>query len=98
MKNLLTVFGVFLTVITVIWDVIEFCAFPALCVVIGLLNSYPWQYYAFTVGGYIVLFIIAETVAYFIFKLLDKKYVPLIVRKIKKLFSQKSSDHCGKSE
>ena len=89
MKNPLTVLGVILTIFTVIWDIIEFCAFPALCVVIGLLNAYPWQYYAFTIGGYIVLFIIAETVAYFIFKLLDKKYVPLIIRKIEKLLSQK---------
>ena len=81
------------TMIMIICDIAEFLAVPALFIVIGLLNSYPWQYYAISIGGYIVLFIVAEIIAHFVFKRLNKKYSPLIARKLEKYlnkFSNKS--------
>lgn len=86
MKRLLNVICIVLTIIMVAWTVIEFCAIPALFVIIGLLNSFPWQYYVITIGGYIALFIIAEIIAHFVFKVLDKKYTPIIQRKFEKIF------------
>ena len=80
MNRFLRFIGIIGTMIMIICDIAEFLAGPALFIVIGLLNSYPWQYYAITIGGYFVLFIIA----YFVFKALDKKYTPLIERKLKK--------------
>ena len=77
----------------VVFEIVEFLAVPALFIVIGLLNSYPWQYYAISIGGYIVLFIVAEIIAHFVFKTLNKKYSPLIERKLEKYlnkFSNKS--------
>lgn len=81
-----------LTVIMVIWEIIEFLAFPALVTIVGLLNSFPWQYYAITIGGYVALLIIAEIAAHFIFKALDKKYTPLIERKLEKIFNRFSKE------
>lgn len=98
MKKLLNLVAIALTfiftIIMIIWNTIEFLALPALFVIIGLLNSFPWQYYAISIGGYVALFIIAEVVAHFIFKALDKKYTPIIERKLEKyfnMFSKKNS-------
>ena len=73
MKKLLKFVDVLLTIIVAILEIIEFLAVPALFVVIGLLNAFPWQYYAISIGGYIALFIIVEIIAHFTFKALDKK-------------------------
>lgn len=78
--------------ITVIWDIAEFLAVHALFVIVGLLNSFSWQFYVITIGGYIVLFILAETAAHFVFKALDKKYTPLIERKLEKYFNKPKND------
>ena len=88
MNRLLHFIGVIGTIIMVIWDIVEFLAIPALFVIIGLLNSFSWQYYAITIGGYVVLLLLAELVAHFVFKALDKKYTPLIERKLEKYFSK----------
>ena len=88
MKKLLYFIGSILYVGMIIWDVIEFLALPALFIVIGLFNSFPWQYYAITIGGYFALFVIAEIIAHFVFKALDKKYTPIIKRKLEKHFDK----------
>ena len=88
MNRLLHFIGVIGTIIMVIWDIVEFLAVPALFVIIGLLNSFSWQYYAITIGGYVVLLLLAKLVAHFVFKALDKKYTPLIERKLEKYFSK----------
>ncbi len=88
MKKLLNVIGTILMIGFILWDIIEFLAIPALFVVVGLLNSFPWPYYAITIGGYVALFIMAELAAHFIFKALDRKYTPLIARKIEKYFDK----------
>ena len=92
MKKFLKFLGVIFTIIMIIWEVIEFLAIPALFTVIGLLNSFPWPYYAISIGGYVALFIIAEIIAHFVFKALDKKYTPFIERKFKKHFSNLSKE------
>lgn len=90
MKKLLIFLGNILYIGTVIWDIIGFLALPAVFLVIGLMNSFPWQYYAVTIGGYFALFIILEIVLHFIFKALDKKYTPFIERKLAKYFDRSS--------
>jgi hypothetical protein len=87
MKNLLKFAGIILTIVMIILDIAEFLAIPALFIVIGLLNSFPWQYYAIAIGGYFALFIILEIVLHLVFKALDKKYMPLVIRKLEKYFS-----------
>ena len=93
MNRFLHFIGIIGTMIMIICDIAEFLAVPALFIVIGLLNSYPWQYYVISIGGYIVLFIVAEIIAHFVFKTFNKKYSPLIERKLEKYlnkFSNKS--------
>ena len=88
MKTFLNFVGNILYVGMVILDIIEFLAIPTLFLVIGLLNSFPWQYYAISIGGYFALFIILEIILHFIFKALDKKYTPLLERKLEKYFNK----------
>ena len=88
MKKLLGFIANILYVGMVIWDIIEFLAIPALFLVIGLLNSFPWEYYAISIGGYFALFIILEIILHFVFKALDKKYTPLIKSKLEKYFDK----------
>ena len=88
MKKLLGFIANILFVGMVIWDIIEFLAIPALFLLIGLLNSFPWQYYAISIGGYFALFIILEIILHFVFKALGKKYTPLIERKLEKYFDK----------
>ena len=91
MKKLLGFIANILYVGMVIWEIIEFLAIPALFLVIGLLNSFPWQYYAISIGGYFALFIILEIILHFVFKAFDKKYTPLIERKLEKYFNKNSN-------
>ena len=91
MKKLLNFVGNILYVCMIIWDIIEFFALPAIFLVIGLLNSFPWQYYVISIGGYFALFIMLEIILHFIFKALDKKYTPLIERKLEKYFNKNSN-------
>ena len=88
MKKILGFIANILYVGMVIWDIIEFLALPILFLVLGLINSFPWQYYAIAIGGYFALFIILEIILHFVFKALDKKYTPLIERKLKKYFNK----------
>ena len=84
MKPFLKFLGIICTIVMVVWDVAEFLAVPAFAVVIGILNSFPWQYYAVAIGGYLAVFVAIELIAHFVFKALDKKYTPIIVRKREK--------------
>ena len=72
MKKLFDLLGNVLYIVMILWDIIEFLALPALFLIIGLINSFPWQYYAISIGGYFALFIISEIVLHFIFKALEK--------------------------
>ena len=92
MNKLLNFIGNILYIGMIIFDVIGFLALPALFLIIGLMNSFPWQYYAITIGGYFALFIVLEIILHFIFKALDKKYTPLIERKLEKYFNKFSKN------
>ena len=92
MKKLLGFIANILCIGMVIRDIIEFLALPALFLIIGLLNSFSWQYYASAIGGYFALFIILEIVLHFIFKALDKKYTPFLERKLEKYFNKFSKE------
>ena len=92
MKKLLGFIANILCIGMVIRDIIEFLALPALFLIIGLLNSFSWQYYAIAIGGYFALFIILEIVLHFIFKALDKKYTPFLERKLEKYFNKFSKE------
>ena len=71
MKKLFGFLGNTLYVGMVLWDIFEFLAPPVLFLVIGLINSFPWQYYAIAIGGYFALFLILEIMLHFIFKALE---------------------------
>ena len=88
MSKLLNFIGNILYIGMIIYDLIGFLALPALFLIIGLVNSYPWQYYAITVGGYFALSFVLDIILYFIFKALDIKYTPLIERKLEKYFNK----------
>ena len=88
MKRTLNFIGIILYIGMVLWDIIEFLALPALFFIIGSVNSFPWQYYAITIGGYFALFIVLEIILHFVFKALGKKYTPLVERKLKKYLSE----------
>ena len=92
MKKLLGFIANILYIGMIIWEIIEFLALPVLFLIIGLMNLFPWQYYAITIGGYFGIFIIIELVLHFVFKALDKKYTPLIERKLEKYFSKFSKE------
>ena len=92
MKKIIGFIANILYIGMVIWDIIEFLALPALFLIIGLLNSFSWQYYAIAIGGYFALFIILEIVLHFIFKALDKKYTPFLERKLEKYFNKFSKE------
>ena len=88
MKRILNFIGIILYIGMIIWDVIELLALPALFLIIGLIHSFPWQYYAITIGGYFAFFIVLEIILHFIFKALDKKYTPLVERKLEKYLNK----------
>ena len=92
MKGFLKFIGIILSIIMVIWTLLEFLAVPAFLTVIGLLNNFPWQYYAISIGGYLILFIIIEIIAHFIFKAIDKKFTPFLERKFNQIFNKTSID------
>ncbi len=92
MKFLATCINCILTVIMIISETLEFLAVPAFFVIIGLFNSFPWQYYAITIGGLAILYLLAEVIAHFVFKALDKKYTPLIKRKLEKCRNNRSQN------
>ena len=88
MNKLLDFVGNILCVCMIIWDIMGFLVLPVIFLIIGLLNSFPGQYYAISIGGYFALFIILEIILHFVFKALDKKYTPLIERKLEKFFDK----------
>ena len=79
-KAVLRIIGVFL----VIGEVLDYLALPALFVVIGLLNGFGWQYYAWVIGGYVVLIVLAELIGALIGRMLGKALEPRLLRKLKK--------------
>ena len=91
MRRSLKLLGIILTVLMVLYDIAELLAVPVLLVVIGLLNSFSWQYYVISIGLYFLLLLVGELIAHLIFKAIDKKYTPILERKIKKYFENSSS-------
>ena len=73
MKSFLNFLGIILTAFMVICDIVEFLAVPAVFVVIGVLNSYSWQYYAIAVGGYFVLLVVVQIIMHFVFHKENRK-------------------------
>ena len=92
MKGLLKFLEVIFTIVYVIWNLIEILAIPALFLAVGLMNAFPWHYYAATIGGYFIIAIIIQTICHLIFKRLEKKYEPKLVKAFEKLFGKKSNE------
>ena len=90
MRRSFRVLGIILTVLMVIYDIAELMAVPVLLVVIGLLNSFSWKYYVISIGLYFLLLLVGELIAHLIFKAIDKKYTPILKRKLEKYFSRYS--------
>ena len=92
MKGFLKFINIIGTIILIIWSLSEFLAIPALLTIIGLINKFPWQYYAFSIGGYFILFILIEIIAHFISKAIDKKYTPFFEKKLNQIFNKTGID------
>ena len=90
MKVFLKLLDVIFTIVCVVWNLIEILAIPALFLIIGLLNSFPWQYYAATIGGYFIIAIVIQIICHFIFKHFEKKYESALMRLFEKIFNKKS--------
>ena len=86
MRSIVKLLEAVLTVIIVLWELAEALAIPALLVLIGLLNSFPWQYYAATIGGYFIIAIVIQIICHFIFKHFEKKYESALMRLFEKIF------------
>ena len=79
-KAVLRIIGVFL----MIGEVLDYLALPAVFVAIGVLNGFGWQYYAWVIGGYCVLVILAELVGALIGAMLGNTFELRLLRKLKK--------------
>lgn len=77
------------TIVMILWGAAEFPALPALFAVIGLLNEFPWQYYAITVGGYFGIFLLIELVVHLVFKVLDKNILRCSQESRKSILNEK---------
>ena len=91
MKAFFKFLEVVFTIVYVIWNLLEILAIPALFIVVGLLNSYPWKYYIATIGGYFIIAILIQTVCHFGFKYFEKRYESALVKLFKKIFSEKEN-------
>lgn len=87
-KGLLTMLGIF----GAIAEMIEILFFPIVFLIVGLLQQFPWQYYAITIGGYFAIMIVSELILHLIFKALGKKYSSRFVRKAEKVIARFSKD------
>ena len=88
MKVFLKFLEVIFTIVYVVWNLMEILAIPALFLIIGLLNSFPWQYYAATIGGYFIIAIVIQIICHFIFKHFEKKYESALMRLFKKYLTR----------
>lgn len=91
MKRLLKFLDIVFTIVYVIGNLVEILAAPALFLIVGLLNDFPWQYYAATIGGYFIIVIVIQTICHFIFKHFEKRYESALVKLFKKIFDKTGS-------
>ncbi len=89
MKGFLKFLEVVFTIINVNWNLVEILAIPALFLIVGLLNDFPWQYYAATIGGYFIIAIIIQIICHFIFKRFEKRYESALVKLFNKFYDEK---------
>ena len=80
MKGFFKFLEVVFTIIEVVWNLAEILAIPALFLIVGLLNDFPWQYYAATIGGYFVIAIVIQIICHFVFKRLEKRYESALLK------------------
>ena len=88
MKGFLKFLDIILTIVNVVWNLVEILTIPALFLIVGVLNSYPWQYYAVTIGGFFIIAITIQTVGHFWFKRVEKKYESALLRLFEKIFKK----------
>ena len=93
MKKLLAFMGNILYIGTIICDVIEILVVPVLFSVIGILNQYPWQYYAVSIGGFFAIAIIIQSACHLILKRFEKKYESTLVKLFRKTQAQNKENH-----
>ncbi len=91
MKSFLKFLEVFFTIVYVIWNVFEILAIPALFLTVGLLNAFPWPYYAATIGGYFVIAIVIQVICHFLFQHSEKRYESALVKLFQEIFGKKAT-------
>ena len=94
--RLLKVLCVIAAIIMVIGEIAEFLFVPALCVLAGVLNGYPWQFYVISIGAYFVFLGLGELIISLICRAIDKKYTPFFKRQMEGIinfvFKKKNED------
>ena len=55
---------------------------PLIFATVGLIYQVPWQYYLISIGGFAVLMVLWEVIAYFVLKNSDKTFHCPFVRKL----------------
>lgn len=86
MRSIVKLLEAVLTVIIVLWELAEALAIPALLVLIGLLNSFPWQYYVISIAVYVAVAIVIQLICHLIAKRCEKKFESALQRLFHKLF------------
>ena len=94
--RLLKVLAVFAAIIMVIGEIAEFLFIPALCVLAGVLNGYPWQFYVILIGAYFVFLGLGELIISLICRAIDRKYTPFFKKQMEGIinfvFKKKNED------
>lgn len=93
MKIIAKALLVFLGIVGAIAELMEFLLIPITFLIIGLLQQFPWQYYAITIGGYFALILVLELILKLIFHALGKKYSSRFAKKVEKIISSFSRDN-----
>ena len=86
MKSIINLLSGIAGIILAIWDLSEILAIPVLLVIIGLLNSFSWQYYVISIAIYFAIMIIVQVVCHLVAKRFEKKFESALDRLFQKLF------------
>ena len=86
MKSIIKLIGTVCGILIFLWELAEILAIPALLVLIGLLNSFSWQYYAIAIAAYVLIAVIIQVICHLISKRVEKKFESALQRLFHKLF------------
>lgn len=81
------ILAVLLAIVAVLWQILEFCAIPAVIIICGLLNHYDMSFYIITIGVYLAVFALIELTMFLIEKIFGKRIDAFIFHKLERTIS-----------